>query len=204
MKTICLALISSLLIFSNCATTYKEIHPSSVRYVSIDENNGVKFEYKYNLLDKKYAKKEKKNGVKLISVRLTNNSDKDLMFGRDITLTYANGNKVYTLDNEQTFKLLKQKTAFYLLYLLLTPLHATTTVSNGNRTSSSKPIPIGLVVGPAVTAGNIIVASLANKKFKTELFNHDLSGAIIKKGETKHGIIAIRSYSFDALKIKLN
>jgi hypothetical protein len=70
----------------------------------------VKFEY--NLLDKKYAKKEKKNGVKLISVRLTNNSDKDLMFGRDITLTYANGNKVYTLDNEQTFKLLKQKLPF--------------------------------------------------------------------------------------------
>lgn len=70
----------------------------------------MKFEY--NLLDKKYAKKEKKNGVKLISVRLTNNSDKDLMFGRDITLTYANGNKVYTLDNEQTFKLLKQKLPF--------------------------------------------------------------------------------------------
>ena len=36
------------------------IEPQSINYVSTNETDNVKLEYKYDLLDKKYAKKELK------------------------------------------------------------------------------------------------------------------------------------------------
>jgi hypothetical protein len=43
---------------TNCASGYKMIEPKSINYVSTNETDKVKLEYKYDLLDKKYAKKE--------------------------------------------------------------------------------------------------------------------------------------------------
>jgi hypothetical protein len=42
---------------TNCASGYKMIEPKSINYVSTNETDKVKLEYKYDLLDKKYAKK---------------------------------------------------------------------------------------------------------------------------------------------------
>jgi hypothetical protein len=36
------------------------INPAALNYLSKNTNNGVTFEYKYSLLDKKYAKKNTK------------------------------------------------------------------------------------------------------------------------------------------------
>lgn len=69
-------LLISVITLTSCASGYKMIGPKSINYVSRNENNGAKLEYKYDLLDKKYAKK----GVRLVAVKITNESDKDLMF----------------------------------------------------------------------------------------------------------------------------
>ncbi|WP_255592561.1 hypothetical protein [Marixanthomonas sp. SCSIO 43207] len=69
-------LLISVTTLTSCASGYKMIEPKSINYVSRNENNGAKLEYKYDLLDKKYAKK----GVRLVAVKITNESDKDLMF----------------------------------------------------------------------------------------------------------------------------
>lgn len=184
---------------TNCASGYKMIEPKSINYISTNENNNVKLEYKYDLLDKKYAKKELKKGVRLVAIKITNRSDNDLMFGRDVKLTHENGNEIFVMENEKVFMSLKQNTASYLLYLLLTPLNVYT-IENGQQTSST---PVGLVVGPGLAGGNMIAASSANKKFKTELLEYNINGSLIKKGETKHGIIGIYSDSFDSLKLKI-
>lgn len=191
-------LIISIFSITSCASGYKRIEPSSIKYISTNQDNGVKLEYKYDLLDKKYAKKEEKKGVKLVAVKITNESDKDLMFGREIKLTYENGNEIFVMENDKVFKSLKQSPASYLFYLLLTPLNFQTT-SNGRTTSST---PIGLVVGPGLAGGNLIAASSANKKFNTELLAYNINGTVIKKGETKFGLIGIKSDTFDALRIK--
>ncbi|MEL0653340.1 hypothetical protein V6246_18105 [Algibacter sp. TI.3.09] len=184
---------------TNCASGYKMIEPKSINYISTNETDNVKLEYKYDLLDKKYAKKELKKGVKLVAIKITNNSEKDIMFGGDAKLTYANGSEIYVMENEKVFKTLKQSPASYLWYLLLTPMNFYT-AENGQQTSST---PIGLIVGPGLAGGNMIAAGSANKKFKTEMLEYNINGTLIKKGETKYGLIGIKSDSFDSLKLKI-
>ena len=154
---------------------------------------------------KKYAKKELKKGIKLVAIKITNNSVKDLTFGKDAILTYGDGSEIYIMENERVFSKLKQSPASYLWYLLLTPMNFYTTKTNSNgfqeNTSST---PIGLVVGPGLAGGNMIAAGSANKKFKTEMLDYNINGTIIKKGETKYGLIGIKSNSFDSLKLKVN
>ncbi len=176
------------------------IEPKTINYVSTNETDNVKLEYKYDLLDKKYAKKEVKKRVKLVAIKITNSSDKDIMFGGDAKLTYENGTEIYVMENDKVFKTLKQSPASYLWHLLLTPLNLYTSGSNGEQTSST---PIGLVVGPGLVGGNMIAAGSANKKFKTEMLEYNINGTLIKKGETKYGLIGIKSDSFDSLKLKI-
>ena len=204
MKIIKITLLLTIaLTLTTCASGYKMIEPQSINYISSNESDGVKLEYKYDLLDKKYEKKELKKGVKLVAVKITNNSAQDLMFGQDAKLTYENGTEVYVMENEKAFKTLKQSPASYLWYLLLTPVNFYTTETNSNgfqqETSST---PIGLVLGPGLAGGNMIAAGSANKKFKEEILEYNVNGTIIKNGETKYGLIGIKTDSFDALKLK--
>ena len=184
---------------TNCASGYKMIEPKSINYVSTYETDNVTLEYKYNLLDKKYAKKEVKKGVKVVAIKITNNSEKDLMFGRDAKLTYENGSEIYVMANENVYTVLKQSPASYLWYLLLTPMNFYTT-ENGRQTRST---PIGLVIGPGLAGGNMIAAGAANKKFETEMLDYNINGTVIKIGETKYGLIGIQANSFDSLKLKI-
>ncbi|RCS26116.1 hypothetical protein DUT90_10080 [Polaribacter sp. WD7] len=184
---------------TSCASGYRMIEPKSINYVSTKETNNVKLEYKYDLLDKKYAKKELKKGIKLVAIKITNNSEKDLTFGRDVKLTYENGTEIFVMDNTKAFTSLKQSPASYLWYLLLTPLNLQT-IENGVPTSST---PIGLAIGPGLAGVNMIAAGSANKKFKTEMLEYNINGTLLKKGETKYGLIGIRADSFDSLKLKI-
>lgn len=197
-KTIIFCITISTL--TNCASGYKLISPKTINYISNSESNNVKLEYKYDLLDKKYKKKELKKGVKLVAIKITNNSDKDLIFGEDAKLTYLNGNEVFIMDNTEVFQTIKQSTLSYLFYLLLTPMNLYTTDANGQQTSST---PIGLVIGPGLTVGNMVASGSANNNFKTELLDNNIYKTTIKKGETKHGLIGIKADSFDSLKLKI-
>jgi len=191
--------------FINCASSYKMITPKFISYKSVDESTDVKFEYKYDLLHKKYKKKEQRKGIKLVAVKVSNNSGKDITFGKDAKLVYKNGSEATIIENEKVFKSLKQHPATHLFYLLLTPvnLYVTSTNANGIPEQTSS-IPIGLGLGPGLAGGNIIAASSANKNFKKELLDYNLDGVVIKNGETKYGLVAIKSNSFDALKLKID
>lgn len=194
----------TLALLTNCASGYKLINPETINYKSGDQEEGVSLQYKYDLLDKKYAKKEVKKDVKLVAIKVTNNTDRDLTFGNEIKLTYENGNQVLVMDNTKVFKDLKQSPATYLFYLLLTPINLYTSSSSDGYNEDTNSFPIGLIVGPGLAGGNMIAAGSANKKFETELLTYDINGTVIPKGETRYGLIGINSDSFDALKIKLD
>lgn len=197
-------LLIGISLLSSCASGYKMIEPENINYISSNETNNVVFQYKYDLLDNKYAKKELKKEVKLVAIKITNNSGKDIIFGKEAKLTYENGQEIYVMDNDKVYKLLKQSPASYLWYLLLTPVNLYTSKPSPNgyqqETSST---PIGLILGPGLSGGNMIAASSANNKFKDELFEYNMIGTIIKNGETKYGLIGIETDSFDALKLKI-
>lgn len=187
---------------TNCASGYQTIQPRSLNYVSNHETDDVKLEYKYDLLDKKYAKKELKKGVKLVSVKITNNTANDLVLGDQINLAYENDSNVLILENDKVFKTLKQSPATYLFYLLLTPVTLSVTRETNNSLSSQS-FPLGLVVGPGLAAGHLIASSSANKKFKKELLDYSIYGTVIPAGETKYGLIGIKTDTFDALKLRI-
>ncbi|WP_127137806.1 hypothetical protein [Flagellimonas oceanensis] len=193
-----------ILCLTGCASGYRMIQPKTINYISKNEVDGLTLQYRYELLDKKYEKKEERKGVKLVAIKITNNSDRDVTFGKDVTLAFENDRIVYVMENEKVFKTLKQSPASYLWYLLLTPLNLYTTKTNSygvpEQTSST---PIGMVLGPGIAGGNMIAAGSANKKFKTELLEYNINGTVIKKGETKYGLIGIRSDSFDALRLRV-
>jgi hypothetical protein len=187
----------TILLFAGCASGYRGITPKSLNYISSSQDKGVTLSYKYSLLSDRYAKKELKNGIKLIAVKVENNSGKDLVFGKDLKLEYANKSALVILDDKEVYNSVKQNSAIYLLYLLLTPAKATTT-SNNQQTNS---IPFGYALGPGLAIGNIAAASSANGNFKRDLLANIIIGTIIKSGETSYGLIGIKSDGFDAIKV---
>lgn len=174
-----------------------------MRYASGSQTNDVVFEYKYSLLEDSYAKKERKKDVKLVSIKITNNSERDLVFGKDIRLTYENGSSPIVMDKNKLYKSLRQKSGNFLFYLLLTPMTFNTTSSTNGRIEETNSTPIGLVIGPGIALGNLAVSSSANKKFKSDLEKFDIQGTTIAKGRTVFGLVGIRSSSYDALKVEV-
>lgn len=191
------------LLMNACAASYDRVHPEGLRYGSGNKTNDIHFEYKYNVLDGKYAKKELAKDVHLVAVKITNKSEKDLVFGKDIRLTYENGSAPVVMDKKKLYKSLRQKSENFLFYLLLTPMTFNTTSSTDGYVEETNSTPIGLFIGPGISFGNMAFAGNANKKFKNDLNEFDIQGTTIAKGRTVFGLIGIRSSSYDALKIEV-
>ena len=192
------ALLVMLSLFS-CASGYKEIKPITVTYISSDTASGVTMEYKYDLLQNKYGKKEKKKNLKLVALKIKNEGQQDLVFGKDLKLTFNNGNEIQLLDKEIIYKSLKQIPPAYLAYLLLTPINLTV------ETPSSRSVtPVGFVAGPLIALGNFLVALSSNKKFKSELDKYYLNGVMIRAGDEHHGIISFYAPGYEAIKLKID
>lgn len=190
--------------FINCASSYREINPGTINYISGSVTDSVSLQYKYDLLHGRYGRNEYKNDVKIVALKITNNSNRDLIFGYDVKLFYSNGSPVKYTSVKDAFQVLKQHPASYLWYLLLSPLNLYTTETDSRGfEKQSNSFPIGVIIGPGLSVGNVVAASTANRKFKSELLQNELSGIIIKKGETHYGLIALSSYSYDALQMRI-
>ena len=188
-----------LMIVMSCASGYLEISPEAVNYNSYSMTDSVSLEYKYTSLPKKYSKKEEQYNIRLVSVKIKNNSGRDLKFGSDMTLAYSNGSLVKLIDHKTATHYLSQQSGAYFLYLLLTPLKLT----SGSGTTVQE-TPIGFVLGPAISLVNFFTASSANKKLRNELETYSILGKTIPNGGTLDGIVAIRTRSYDALKLHVN
>ena len=194
------SLIFLALIFGRCASGYQNINPKIIDYNSKSASNEILLEYKYDLLHHKYKKKERKHQVRLVAIKLTNLSDQDLVFGKDLKLNYENGDPIKLLELSAIYKETRQIAGAYLLYLALTPLQFTITRRTNGFITSSESIPVGLLVGPGLTARNVIVANSSNRRYKKELKENYLLGRTLKKGETTYGLIGIDSDKYDAIR----
>lgn len=203
MKFLKFAVLLVVILMSSCASSYKTINTKNLNYRSKSTDNNVTLEYKYELLSKKYKKKEISKGVRLVAVKVINKSNKDLVFGSDIKLIYDDNTSPYIMETDNIYSALKQKPATYLWYLLLAPLQFTTTTTTNNITTTQNSFPAGLIIGPGLAVGNITVASSANKKFKRNLEERNLNGLTIKSGETVTGLVGLKSYDYNAISIKV-
>jgi hypothetical protein len=186
---------------SSCAAIYNPIEPAYLSYELAGNYNGLKLSYRYGILaelnNKRYARKESKQKIKLVVVKIENTSNQELVVGKDFNLI-SNGQALDFINSAAAYQKLKQKNwpALGFLLLALTPPVQTT---NG---ASVADFPLGMVAGPMLAAGNIFVAINANKQFQSELQNNILLGSTIKPLETRYGIIIINTAEENPIEIK--
>lgn len=205
-----LILLSSSAFLFGCAASYKRVHPEAISYVKDNASSpDVIAEYHYNALvetnNRKYHKKEIKRLVQLVAVKVTNNTNSDLEYNKNFKL-YSSNSEVSPLPVETVYSALKQQAPLYLLHLLWSFTNVTTsteTTNNGYSRGETKVYPIGLIIGPAVALGNVLVASSANDKFRNELIDHSIFNKVIKKGETKFFLIGLNGSSFQPLSVRV-
>jgi len=190
---------------NGCASVYKPINPPLINYTSHDLKDGVSISYKYDVLtekgNRKYAKKENYKRVKVVSVKITNNTDNIINIGQDFVF-YSGDKQIYPLEPIVVKKLLKQSTPSYILYFLLTPLKLNIISTNSYETNSVETYSIGYALGPGIALGNMLVAGTANTNFENELYNYNIFNRNIEKGETVYGIIGLKDVGYDPIYIK--
>jgi len=196
LRIICFFL--GLIFLASCASTHIPIDPVNSQYEAITTKDSVTLDYKYVTLSKKKSKKAALNNMSLVSVRIKNNSGRDLTFGSNLSLTYSDGIPVALTDNKFAYNQLRQNSGAYFLYLLLTPLELTSSSKTG-----VKKRPIGYFLGPALALMNFLSANSANKKLKNELLTYSMLGKTIPHGGILEGIITVRSQSNDALELSI-
>jgi len=188
-----------------CAASYKPINPVNLSYNSHDSQNGISISYKYDVLrergNKKYAKKENKKGVKLIALKITNNTESVINIGRNAVF-YSGQNQMNLMEPMVVKESIKQIVPSYLPYLLLTFVNLTTTKSQNGMITEQNVIPVGLILGPGITLGNMLVAGTANNNLVSELYLYNILGKDIKSGETVYAIVGVRDMGYNPISIR--
>ena len=187
-----------ILTIASCANSYKWVDIENQREGNQTSSNGVTLTYKYDVLKKRYHKKEYSKKIRVVQVEINNQSGQDLVFGKDLKITEADGTERYLLSTEAIFTSLKQHPAVYLIYLALTPVKLT--VNNGVQQTVT---PVGYVLGPLLALGNMIFAASANEKFRFQLERSNLHNRTIRDGETVYGLIGIDAVGSKSLGIKI-
>ena len=189
MKTNYWILFLSTCFFSSCASTFQSINPQQLTYLNNNPSEGIEFSFSYDVLthkkNKNFKKKESKNNVQLVAVKIKNTSDKVLYFGKNLKL-FSENTAITPLPPPVVAQQLKQPVGPYFLYLLLSPVKLY--VDNGREREN---YPIGLVAGPVLALGTFSAAQGGNKKLAAELLALDPTGKAIEPGDTLAGLIGI-------------
>jgi hypothetical protein len=191
-------MLAFIFLFTGCAKSYYALNPTKIVYTASNSLDEISLNYRYDILrekgNRKISKKEIKYNVKLVAVKVTNNTDKIINIGKNAG--FFNGSTmIFPMDAFSTRNVLKQSVPSHLWYLLLTPL---TFSFNG-----SKPYPIGLILGPVLSAGNMLAASSANNSFYKELVQYDILYRDIQPGETVFGLVGFSNLDYAPLTLKL-
>jgi len=188
-------------LFVGCASAYKPVKPMSVYYSNNNINDGISYTYQYDVLqnrkNKKYVKRQRTSDIKVVAVKITNNTNFPINVGEDLRLR-CGGKEIVPMEPTVVKSELKQRTLSYLFYLLLTPLKGYVQTPGSISTYN-----IGYVLGPGITAGNMIVAGSANDNFEKELMNENLVAKNIEPGKTVYGLLSFRNIAYDPITIEV-
>jgi len=189
-------------LFCGCANSYKSITPNTITYQNEQKNNGLAFSYQYNVLDlnnnSRNAKKELKQNIYLLAVKLVNDSQKSIFIDKDV-LFKVKDSIIVPLEVNILHKKLKQNQWSHLLLGLIALPGVQTTCTKGQCSSRLLiPIPIGMPFG--IT--NMIIASKANFKFKKELKKFNIINKEIKPGEQVYGLMGVYNPWFGPITIE--
>ncbi len=191
--------IAALVALYGCAVSYNRIDPDKITYSSFAEKDSIEFWYRYDVLNmsgnRRYDKKADKLGIQVVAVKITNNTNRNLNFSRDLRISTHWGS-LMPLDAEYVSSQVKQPVLPYLLYSLL---YYYEQECQGTNCETTTFIPFGI----AISGGNIAMAISANKNFAKNMVENNLLITDIAPGETKYGLIALRDSNFQPLEITI-
>ena len=195
------SILFCLLFLCGCASGYRSIKPSATYYQATNDYSGLTFSYRMGVLrehrNNKYAKREDKKGIRVVAVKLVNNSGRPFVVGEDFRF-YTGDSELVPLDPSLVHAELKQGVPIYLLYLLLSPIQLYTSDEQGSVNAT----PIGLFIGPGIALGNMLGAGAANQNFLRELMQYNIVNKTIEPGATIYGLIGIRDNGYSPITLK--
>lgn len=188
MKQLTLLIIAVYL--SSCAAFYRNIGPEKINYPPALVKEKVEIAYRYDVLrdagNKKYPKSEIKKNIRVVAVKITNNSDTTVEIARDLDF-YCGSSRVTLLTPLDIKETIKQSWPAYALY--------------GIGCISGSPLDI--IVFGGIGVGNMAVAGSSNKKLFLELMKYDIRNKVLNKGESVVGLIGFETLHADPITIKL-
>ncbi len=155
----------------------------------------MNYDYKSDVLaitgNKKYAKRERKSGINIIAVKITNNTTQMISVKNGIKFM-TSGREIVPVESYIVEDNIKQKNiGFYALYCLLT-LNIT---ENGE--TAIYPFGIG------IAAGNIALAVSSNSQFRKNFSEENIMNKRIPPGETIYGLAAFKNLQSYKLEMEL-
>lgn len=196
-------LYSLCILLGACASTYKHVNPPAVHYQDT-KGAAIGFSYQYDVLyragNKKYAKIEKKRNVRVVALKITNNTGRTINPSTDIEILHDN-RPLPLMDAAIAKKELKQKVPLYLLYMLLTPM-TFDTYREANGVRQARSVPVGLIIGPVLTVFNMVTAGTANRNLEAELREYSLDKPLAS-GQTMYALISFPSFDYGVLDARL-
>lgn len=183
---------------SSCASTYKPLNAPSAHYSFSEKTDGLVYSYQYDMLqmrgNKKYAKRESKQLMRVVAVKITNTTDSTLSIAKDYKFMVGNA-EASPVPPVIAAKQLKQGVPIYLLYMLLN----FQTTSEVNGVVEKGPF---IPTGPPIAALNMLIAADANTKFKNELISYNIADKSVGPGETIYGLMTLQTIAPAPLRIE--
>jgi hypothetical protein len=75
------------LVFFGCASGYRSLRPTATYYQTTSDFSGLEFSYRMGVLsehrNKKYSKREDIKAIRVVAVKLVNNTGQALVVGED-------------------------------------------------------------------------------------------------------------------------
>ena len=188
MRTSTLFIFIAIILISGCTRPYRKINMSAIPFKEYRQENTIDYSVRqgvmYNMKNYFFARREQKNDMSLIALKIVNKSDLPVNIN-DLQFTCGAVLPVTTIKVTDYFDAIKQKPGLYWLY------SAGVVVYPRPPRGSKKfiPLPFGL----PVAAANFAIAYKSNKKMLQDFQLLDLTNKVIQPHDSIQGILTFKN-----------
>ena len=188
MRTSTLFIFIAIILISGCARPYRKINMSAIPFKEYRQENTIDYTVRqgvlYNMKNYFFARREQKNDMSLIALKIVNKSDLPVNIN-DLQFTCGAVLPVTTIKVTDYLDAVKQKPGLYWLY------SAGVVVYPRPPRGSKKfiPLPFGL----PVAAANFAIAYKSNKKMLQDFQLLDLTNKVIQPHDSIQGILTFKN-----------
>lgn len=207
MKTLLITALAILL--TGCATSYKPVDREALPYKTSSLSPEIDFAFSRSTLrnspNPRYVRKAIATRTDIVAVKLRNRTDHPLSVQDDLTF-FSGSTIVQPAQASTAIRDVRQSPGMYFLYFLMAPANIYGSSSSCDYDGCRDDfffLPVGLVIGPVLTAINAAVASSANGNFRKDIQSQDLWDKTLAPGDSASGYLVFPNSNMKTLTAKL-